>query len=84
MKPIVKRILNVADYDIVKAAHNNASFSSNPMNLIKARNIQCILDVRANSGQYGLFLRRAGYRGHILSSEPVRHVFDRAKAPELQ
>jgi FkbM family methyltransferase len=34
--------------------------------------INCVLDVGANQGQFGLLLRRMGYRGWILSFEPVQ------------
>ncbi|MQA88780.1 MAG: FkbM family methyltransferase [Gemmatimonas sp.] len=36
----------------------------------------CVIDVGANCGQYGLFLRSLGYRGEIISFEPVRESFD--------
>jgi FkbM family methyltransferase len=34
--------------------------------------INCVLDVGANDGQFGMLLRDIGYRGWILSFEPVR------------
>lgn len=37
--------------------------------------INCVLDVGANRGQYGLLLRRMGYRGWILSFEPIQSNF---------
>lgn len=37
----------------------------------------CVIDVGANAGQFGLRLRNLGYRGWIVSFEPVRETFDR-------
>jgi FkbM family methyltransferase len=37
--------------------------------------VNCVLDVGANEGQYGLTLRRIGYTGYIVSFEPVPEVF---------
>ena len=38
-----------------------------------------MIDVGANSGQYGLFLREIGYKGYIVSFEPVASVFEKLK-----
>src|SRR3954452_341519 len=37
--------------------------------------VNCVLDVGANRGQFGGRLRRYGYRGHIVSFEPVPQAF---------
>jgi FkbM family methyltransferase len=37
--------------------------------------INCILDVGAHVGQYGRFLRNIGYKGHIVSFEPISANF---------
>ena len=43
--------------------------------LFASLQINCIIDVGANHGQYGDFLRRIGYRGSIVSFEPVSTSF---------
>jgi FkbM family methyltransferase len=44
--------------------------------LLPKLGIDCVLDVGANQGQYGSMLRKAGYRGRIVSFEPVKASFD--------
>ena len=48
--------------------------------LLPKLGIDCLLDVGANQGQYGIMLRKAGYRGRIVSFEPVKASFDILKA----
>jgi FkbM family methyltransferase len=44
--------------------------------LLNYQNINCVLDVGANHGQFAQRLRHLGYRGWILSFEPVPSVFE--------
>jgi FkbM family methyltransferase len=43
--------------------------------LMAARKIDLVLDVGANTGQFGTSLRQAGYRGRIVSFEPMKAAF---------
>jgi len=48
--------------------------------LLSRLRINCVIDVGANNGSYGLMLRRIGYKGRIFSIEPVQEVFARLRA----
>ncbi len=80
MKTIAKKLLNKAGYDVLKLKNSNFTIDANLLNIIRKKNINCIIDVGANSGQYGAFLRRIGFKGHILSFEPVSHVFKKLQS----
>lgn len=43
--------------------------------LLKANSADCLVDVGANRGQFASALRRAGYRGPVVSLEPVPEAF---------
>jgi FkbM family methyltransferase len=45
-------------------------------NVLKRLSVNCVLDVGANRGQYGALLRRIGYRGWIISFEPIRASYE--------
>ena len=42
--------------------------------------IDCVLDVGGHRGEYGTLLRRIGYRGWIISFEPVHANFEKLQA----
>lgn len=51
------------------------SFRWELMRLLERLAINCVLDVGANHGQYAQLLRACGYRGDIVSFEPIPEVF---------
>jgi FkbM family methyltransferase len=48
--------------------------------MIEGRGIDLVLDIGANAGQFGSELRRLGYRGAIVSFEPLSEAFRRLEA----
>jgi FkbM family methyltransferase len=68
-------------YDVVRAGpdgsvHANAgSLSSQLRFILSTLDIDCFIDVGAHAGEFGRFLRKLGYKGLIVSFEPVGHVF---------
>lgn len=48
--------------------------------VLESLSINCVLDVGANQGQYGTLLRRSGYKGWIISFEPVGASYAALKA----
>jgi FkbM family methyltransferase len=48
--------------------------------LLKAHAADCLVDVGANRGQFASAIRRAGYRGPVVSLEPVPEAFTELQA----
>lgn len=64
--------------EFIKRIQSNevSPFSSIIRNL-KEQDVSTIIDVGANVGQFGLDIRRHGFKGQIFSFEPVKEPFDR-------
>jgi FkbM family methyltransferase len=52
-------------------------FGTRLVRLCADRGIGAVLDVGANTGQYASLLRQAGYRGRVVSCEPVADAYRR-------
>lgn len=79
IKKSIRGAANKLGYDVIRLGSNNNTLEDLLGNIFRLHAIECVIDVGANSGQYGLSLRNLGYAGHIVSFEPVRSVFDQLK-----
>jgi FkbM family methyltransferase len=52
-----------------------ATYAGALKQILNSRNINCIIDVGANRGQFALLTRKLGYRGRIVSIEPGSEAF---------
>jgi FkbM family methyltransferase len=73
----VRSLIQLFGYD-VRAIDDYPN--KRPIDFIRSRKIDVVVDVGANTGQYGQKLRDAGYRGWIVSLEPVRESFEALKS----
>ncbi len=70
MKALVKRLLRQAGWDLHRY-QPTASPDAQLGRVLHGFGIDLVLDVGANQGQYGALLRELGYRGRIVSFEPL-------------
>ena len=66
----IRRRVNRAGFDITREP-----FDDRFVRALTKRGIDCVLDVGANTGQYGTDLRAARFTGRILSVEPLSSAF---------
>ncbi len=71
MRELIKRSFRRIGIDV-----GNARYRRDLMDFFAAREIDLVLDVGANTGQFGSSLRTKGYRGKIISFEPISSVFE--------
>ena len=77
LKYRVRNYLRMLGVEAVPVGPNSNLLAMHLRSLFPAYGISCVLDVGAQIGDYGLWLRRNGYRGDIVSFEPVRANFER-------
>lgn len=83
VKRKMQEMLHARGYSLVKLTRDNSSAFLLPghlASLFGQLRINCVVDVGANEGQYGLQLRRIGFSGRIASFEPSEQAFRRLKA----
>jgi FkbM family methyltransferase len=70
MKQLVKRTLHALGVDLVKLPPPY-TLGKHLQDLLGTLDVRCVLDVGGNRGQYAQLLREIGYRGWIVSFEPM-------------
>lgn len=69
---IIKSIINPMNIDIVRYPNIDLKRRKN---LFRHYGINKVLDVGANTGQYAQLLRKLGFRGEIISFEPIKTIY---------
>jgi FkbM family methyltransferase len=78
-KAVVKRAFAAGGITVYRG-QNPLSQERHLLELFARYEVDGVIDVGANSGQYGRRLREAGYEGQILSFEPVPEAFAKLAA----
>lgn len=77
MLDTLRKFVNLAGFDVVRVGNNHSSLGFHLNSLFSKYSVDCVINVGANTGQYGAFLRSLGFGGWIVSFEPVKSVFDK-------
>jgi FkbM family methyltransferase len=75
MKRLLHTVINAIGYEVISVQHLHNELMQHLLHVFERNKIDCIIDVGANAGQYGMSLRKAGYDGYIMSFEPVRAAY---------
>jgi FkbM family methyltransferase len=70
----IRRTMRRATLDVVRF-HPRSHPLARRLHLLERHGIDVVFDVGANIGQYALELRQLGYRGRIVSFEPLSQAF---------
>lgn len=75
MKNLIKKLFNTAGFHFGKInVLNSQSFQI--VSALKSHDINLVFDIGANIGQFASELRRSGYKGRIVSFEPLPQAFE--------
>jgi FkbM family methyltransferase len=75
MKSFIKRFVRFFGLDVIRYNEINSE-SAHLYKMLIANNINLIFDIGANTGQFGTFLRDSGYKGKIVSFEPLNSAWN--------
>jgi FkbM family methyltransferase len=69
-KLAIRGVLQRADLDVSRGTYTNRLVRT-----LDSRDVDCVLDIGANVGQYATLTRRSGFAGRIISCEPLTGAF---------
>jgi FkbM family methyltransferase len=70
MKSLIKRIIRSLGFDLRRYSPASSE-AAQLLKILTVHEVNLVFDVGANTGQFGGYLRDAGYRGRIVSFEPI-------------
>ena len=74
MQPLRRQLRRRFNIDIIRAG-NTAILGEHIKDILETHRVDTVLDVGANTGQFGSYLRELGFAGAIHSFEPVEKTF---------
>lgn len=74
-KDVVRTMVNACGFEVTRYPPP-ATLEHHLTRLLRVLDIDCILDVGAHYGEYRHLLRQLGYKGLIISFEPVKESFN--------
>jgi FkbM family methyltransferase len=74
IKEKIKKVIRNLGFDLVRY-NSESSISARIVQLLSTNKIDTVLDVGANVGQYAKSLRESGFKGRIISFEPLSKVY---------
>jgi FkbM family methyltransferase len=75
VKSAVRELVRRAGFDIIRYHRGSSSVDGRRSILMRRRRIELVIDVGANVGPYARQLRSLGYKGRIVSFEPLPGAF---------
>lgn len=80
---MIKKLAKICGYELIRRK-KSPTLESHLANLVRQFRIDLVIDVGANTGQFGLLLREIGYKEYIYSFEPVKSVYQKLIANSHQ